>query len=214
MTAFSAFVRAVVLRYPGILYFEIGNEPDSAVDVDFEPYGFFGCWGDPAKPYYGGEDYARVFNTAKAAIMIRTRAKVLFGGLMLPCLDCPQASYFEGAVKTGTEYDGVAFHHYSWYVNGNESPQPDVDFLQEIMTRYNRVRPLYLTETSLLLPQAGEPYETAQGKYVYFIYNETRRLNLQNFIWFPLSDGGWYHSGLMEGLRLKPAFYNFENYDE
>jgi hypothetical protein len=82
------------------------------------------------------------------------------------------------------------------------------------MSEYNYTRPIILTEVSMLYAGSGEPFETAQGEYVSFIHENVIRLGLQGYIWFTLPDSGWYHSGLMEGMRCKPACEGFGNYGD
>jgi hypothetical protein len=71
-----------------------------------------------------------------------------------------------------------------------------------------------LTETSMLYRGDGDYFEKVQADYVYYIYNETRRLDIQAFIWYTLPDSGWNHSGLMKGDIFKPAGINFASYDD
>lgn len=208
---FANFARQVALRYPHIRYYEIWNEQDSQFGSDTPPYDYYGCWGDPNESYFGGAYYATVINPVRFAIQsVRPNAKVYFGGLMLP-VGTLQAEYFEGAVKAGAKFDGVSFHHYAWYSTGNTSPEVAVSLLRQVMTKYNYTRPIMLSETSMLYWSPGEPYETTQANYLRYIHGETIRLGLQNFIWYTLNDNGWYHSGLMEGTRLKPVYYQFIN---
>ncbi|MDY7078900.1 MAG: hypothetical protein SXV54_18455 [Chloroflexota bacterium] len=87
---FATFMEQIVTRYgssspSGVRYWQLGNELDVAPG-EVGPESFFGCWGDPDDPYYGGEYYAEmlkvVYPRVKAA---DPQAQVMLGGLLLEC---------------------------------------------------------------------------------------------------------------------------------
>jgi hypothetical protein len=212
--AFAEFARRAALRYPSVLIWEVWNEEDlDTVPAGAEDYN--GCWGDPNDSYYGGGYYASVINPVKVAIHSASpKAKVYFGGLAIPSITQPIGKYFEGALRAGAKFDGVSFHYYVSYPNTWVSPQNKVNFIRQLMAQYNKTRPILLSEVSLLSATGGEAFEQAQGQFVHWVWDETKRMNLQAFIWYSLPDSGWYHAALLEGERLKPAFYEFAVYDD
>ena len=79
---YADFVGEVVARYPGPLAVEIWNEPDT--DAGAPPY--YGCWGDPAEPFYGGGYYRQVLDAVYPVVKAANPdAMVLAGALTLPC---------------------------------------------------------------------------------------------------------------------------------
>ena len=134
LEVYATFLYDVVKRYSAppynVRYWELGNEPDVA------PQGLpagspFGCWGDPADPYFGGGVYAGMLEVAYPQIKAADpQAQVLMGGLLLDCdpldpplddngqkRDCHPSLYLEGVLKAGggEYFDGVSFHAYDFY---------------------------------------------------------------------------------------------------
>ena len=129
--AFAAFVKDVVAKYSQAPYYvkhwEIENEEDAPVN---NLATLFGCWGDPADPYYGGRYYAKVIKQVYPQVKAADPAsQVILGGLLLDCdpnnpplvsgspKDCSSAHYLEGVlVGGGGDYiDAVGFHAYDYY---------------------------------------------------------------------------------------------------
>jgi len=88
--AFAAFMEQVVTRYGssspyGVRYWQLGNEPDVAPE-EIDPESWFGCWGDPDDPYYGGGYYAEMLKAVYPRIKAADpQAQVVLGGLLLEC---------------------------------------------------------------------------------------------------------------------------------
>ncbi len=181
---FANFVYEAVQKYSrppyNVKYWEIGNEPDNAVQLVDLPYG---CWGDYQDDYYGGGYYAdmlkQVYPQVKAA---NPQAQVLIGGLLMNCdpinppinpstgnpLDCRMSNFLEGILLNGgsNSFDGIAFHAYDSYqygageyINGNwhsawnttgPSLLAKARFLQSVLNRYN-ITDKYLVSTEAAL---------------------------------------------------------------
>jgi len=149
LPAFGDFMYAAVDRYSkppfSVKYWQIWNEPDADPDWIGEPERYespYGCMGDDADPYYGG-DY---FGDILAAIYPRIKqadptAQVVIGGLLLSCPFDPanpdnpicnyrQSLFLEGILRHHGANDGknffdiVAFHSYEYYtdVDANNNP--------------------------------------------------------------------------------------------
>ncbi len=137
--AFADFMHALVQRYSGppynVRYWEIWNEPDIQ-SAAVAPDEIYGCWGDPADPFYGGGYYAEMLRVVYPMIKAADPdADVLVGGLLLDCDDrlpgaCNgaispgSARFLEGVLRRngandGAAYfDGVSFHAYDFYKGG------------------------------------------------------------------------------------------------
>lgn len=134
--AFASFMAEAVTRYSSppynVSYWELGNEPD--VDPALVPPNMvFGCWGDPADPYYGGGYYAEMLKSVYPQIKESDPSvQVLVGGLLLNCdpfnppetspgsgdfIDCTSSTFLEGILRNdgGNYFDGVSFHAYDYY---------------------------------------------------------------------------------------------------
>ena len=134
--AFADFVAQVVAHFGpkslyGVRYWQIGNEPDVAPG-EIGPDSVFGCWGDPADPYFGGGHYAEmlqvVYPRVKAA---DPGAVIVMGGLLAEC--DPQTTqpgngclnetrwksglFFEGVMQAGSSsyFDVASIHSYAQY---------------------------------------------------------------------------------------------------
>ena len=132
--AFADFVAQVVAHFGpkspyGVRYWQIGNEPDVAPG-EIGPDSVFGCWGDPADPYFGGGHYAEmlqvVYPHVKAA---DPGAVIVMGGLLAEC--DPQTTqpgngclnetrwksglFFEGVMQAGggAYFDVASIHSYA-----------------------------------------------------------------------------------------------------
>ena len=171
---FAAFMVALVNRYKDrVHYWELGNEPDvdpSLVEQD----NVFGCWGDIADPYYGGERYGRMLRVVAPAIrQADPAAQIVLGGLLLATPNTTEVGrgkpekFLEGVLRAGaaSSFDILAYHTYPSYPN----QQIDYDleagngwkayggwtvgkarFLQSVMQSYQINKPLWLNETGLL----------------------------------------------------------------
>jgi hypothetical protein len=186
LDAFAQFMSAAVTRYSkppyNVHYWEIGNEPDvPLISSPYDPDSWFGCWGDPNDPYYGGGYYATMLKQVYPAIKAADpTAKVILGGLLLDCdptnppagKDCKPANFLEGVlINGGADYfDILSFHGYPGYdgtllVDENRTAWNarggvvlgKVDFLREVMARYGVDKPLYHSEGSLLCNETAYP---------------------------------------------------------
>lgn len=212
IAAFAAFARAAAARYTRVNYWEIWNEEDTPVGYEDS----FGCWGDPSDAYYGGGYYASVIVPVYNAIKAQDASnQVVFGGLMMN-MGSGMWKYFEGAVRAGARFDVVSFHFYAWFATGITVPTLQLAELNRVMTVYNYKKPVILTEVSLLYGDSSNPAvrEKLQADYVFRINDWAKQNKLMGWLWYTLGDSGWNHSGLMEGSREKPAFYNFISYDD
>jgi hypothetical protein len=187
LDAFAQFMRAAVTRYSkspyNVHYWEIGNEPDVPLITNPDgPDSWFGCWGEPDDPYYGGGYYAKMLEKVYPAIKAADpSAKVILGGLLLDCdpthpppgKTCASANFLEGVLINNGNYNGanyfdmVSYHGYPGYdgtllVDENKTVWTarggvaigKADFLREVMARYGVDKPLFHSEGSLLCPES------------------------------------------------------------
>ena len=174
---FVVFVTELVNRYKipefGVRNWELGNEPDLDPDL-VAPDNMFGCWGDNADPYYGGEAYGRMIIQAGGAIKAADPlAQVWIGGLLLdkPYTADPEKGhpelFLEGILRSGAApyFDIVPYHFYPGY--GYQTVR-DFDlllqpwsewgggtvgkarYLRQLMQRYGVSKPVFLDETSFI----------------------------------------------------------------
>ena len=137
---FGDFMQTLVETYSqlpyDVKYFELWNEPEDALKID-DGDAVYGCWGDPADQYYGGEYYAEmlkaIYSKMKAA---NPDVQVVIGGLLLDCdpredvgVTCNSeeaqrfSNFFAGILQNngGSYFDLVNFHGYAYKV-GHQSP--------------------------------------------------------------------------------------------
>ncbi|NJM05050.1 hypothetical protein HC891_00695 [Candidatus Gracilibacteria bacterium] len=71
---YAAFMAELVKRYSvppyNVRYWEIGNEPDAAINNNLYP---FGCWGVEGDPYYGGAITAKCGRLSRRQCALPTR---------------------------------------------------------------------------------------------------------------------------------------------
>jgi hypothetical protein len=237
--AFATFVQAVVAKYSQYPYFvrywELGNEPDVAVQMvgGNIPYG---CWGDLNDDYFGGERYGRMLKVVAPAIRTTDPgAKIIIGGLLL---DNPgtnnlkeSADFFEGILRAGAApyFDIVAFHSYPIYLPQSGNWQIDYDliraswqnrggmtvgkinYLRDVMQRYGVTKPLFLNETGLRCNSqwAACNSNLFQMQANILIRSSVRAmaLGVEAYIWYTLDGPGWQEAGLLDGdQQPKPAY--------
>ncbi|MBL7200130.1 MAG: hypothetical protein ISS56_08275 [Anaerolineae bacterium] len=180
---FASFMGEVVARYSGppynVKYWELGNEPD--VDpVLVPPDNVFGCWGDEADTYYGGEYYGQMLKRAYGPIKeADPSARVVLGGLLLVCDPtgpnpapgtdgCRPAKFLEGVLRAGggAAFDILAYHAYTQWVAGYPDRDWDLtqghwehrggallgklDYVREVMARYGVSKPVLMNEGGLI----------------------------------------------------------------
>lgn len=194
LPAFGEFLYQAVKRYSvppyNVKYWQIWNEPDAPIMPGFEIQdSFYGCWGNPNEPFYGGGYYAEVLKTVYPRIKeADANAKVILGGLLLSCnpnLEAcggnPNGLYFEGILKgEGGEYfDMLGYHSYDYYFwnpsgdslgkfgnsgwgsrwSGEVAPVMKARYLRSLMEHYGITKPLIASEIALTCGFTG--FETA-----------------------------------------------------
>ncbi len=238
LDAFAQFMHELVKRYSAppynVLYWELWNEPDAPPATGSPPYG---CWGDPADPYYGGRYFGellkRVYPWIKQA---NPGAQVVLGGLLLDCdpqrpprgKDCRSAHFFEGVIlgSGGHAFDILAFHGYPYWDGKRhdwELTHPvwqhrggvvlgKADFLRGVMQQYGIRKPLIMNEGSLLCwegPSACQAeFQAAQANYAVRLYTRAAANDLLGAIWFTLNGPGWNQGGLLDHQQQPRAAYN------
>ncbi len=171
---FARFLAALAQHYQGqVSFWELGNEPDvdPSLVASNSP---FGCWGDVADPYYGGERYGRMLRAVVPSIRaVNPYAQIVIGGLLLdtpktinPVYGHPE-QFLEGILRSGAadSFDIVAYHSYPFYSQPNYDHDlapggkwsalggwtlGKANYLRAVMTRYGVNKPLWLNETGLL----------------------------------------------------------------
>lgn len=237
---FANFMQQLVTRYSqppfNIKYWELGNEPDvdPSLIAPTEP---FGCLGDQNDEFYGGGYYAKMLKQVYPAIKAADpNAQVILGGLVLDCdptappegKDCHSSRFFEGILRAGggDAFDMVGYHTYSyWHPDVIDSDLTNqawqhrgglllgkLDFLREVMARYNVNKPIMMNEGALLC-YPGNPacpsdaFLQAQAAYLPRLYARGWVNGLQGIIWYTLNGPGWRESGLLDEARNpRPAY--------
>lgn len=223
LVEFGNFLRALVVRLKespyNVKYYAIWNEPD--VDYRFrtsDPNGVLGCWGNWDEAYYGGERYATMLKTAYDQIkLVDPQAKVLMGGLLLPCSTspagnnyCAMSKFFEGVLRGmrdsygGFFFDGVGFNAYDYYDDVNE-PNP---------MYWNRDWSTYGPTTGTVAVAKAQFLKTVMAQYGVTgkrIYNMESALVCQyetNSQWCKAKNTALpYNSSLREDYEITKAFY-------
>ncbi|MGB0386090.1 MAG: hypothetical protein ACPGWR_14885 [Ardenticatenaceae bacterium] len=228
---FATFTHELVKRYSGppfnIKHWEIGNEPD--VDPSLIPSEFpFGCWGDQNDPFYGGGYYAEMLKKVYPAIKeADPAAEVLLGGLMLDCdptappagKDCLPAKFLEGILQNGggAAFDMLGYHIYAYWSPNPVDPDLEnpiwrhrgglllgkLDFIREVMARYNVNKPILMNEGALLCHNnndacPNESYFDEQANYLPRLYARALANGLRGAIWYTLNATGWHNTGLLD----------------
>lgn len=180
---FASFMAEAVARYSvppyNVQYWELGNEPD--VDPNWvHPDSPFGCWGDEADPYYGGELYGEMLKSVYGPIKeADPGARVVLGGLLLFCdpddptpepgtNGCKPATFLEGVLRVGggDAFDILAYHAYPYWFSGKPIQDWDLtqvywkdrgglllgklDFVQTVMAQYGVSKPIFMNEGGLI----------------------------------------------------------------
>ncbi|UCD99786.1 MAG: hypothetical protein JSV42_03395, partial [Chloroflexota bacterium] len=228
-----------------IKIWELGNEPDvdptlvSAKSV----FGCWGNQNDPyyGGQYYA-EMLKTVYPAIKS---VDPGAKVLIGGLLLDCdptrppegKDCNPGNFLEGILLNGggAFFDAVSFHGYAPYFRPNQDisnplfyddhhPSWEhrggvvigkIDFLREVMSKYNLSKPIYHTEGALLCteynpidcdPPVDEFYES-QADYLIRMYLRNWGNRIYGTIWFSFEGPGWRYGSLLDGNQNPKPVY-------
>jgi hypothetical protein len=219
---FASFLAAAVERYSqspyNVRYWEIGNEPDAPV---FAGDSVFGCWGNTADPYYGGQAYGAMLNVIYPVIKAANPAsQVLFGGLLLDSIYNPETGegassrFLEGALiaGAGNSFDILAYHAYSFYDGSADgSPQMSwkVPFLRDVLVTYGVSKPLFNTEAALLCGDPSLACQQAQAYAIPRLYARAMRDSLQGFIWYIYDSDSFRNTALIEPTnpaQQRPAY--------
>ena len=228
-----------------VKYWELGNEPDVDPNlVPFTSvFGCWGDQNDPL--YGGGYYAEMLKLVSPAIKSADPEANVLIGGLLLDCdptqppegKDCKPGNFLEGILSNGggDYFDAVSFHGYAPYF-GPTSGIPNglffddhhpswehrggvvigkVDFLREVLAKYNFEKPIFHTEGSLLCTEQnptdcdppGEDFYDSQADYVIRMYVRNWVNGVSGTIWYQFEGPGWRHGGLLdENQNPKPAY--------
>lgn len=190
--AYADFVSQLANRYKdnefNVHIWEMGNEPD----IDGNVYNLrldsvYGCWGDAADPYYGGQRYGEMLKVVAPAIKTADpRAQVWVGGLLLnsPNTVAPGEGhpelFLQGILQAGvgTNYayfDVIPYHTYMIYTGLDvdyDIAFPDspwfsaswggvilgkAKYLRQLMHQYGVNKPLFINEISLTCPEEFFP---------------------------------------------------------
>jgi hypothetical protein len=226
-----------------IKYWEIGNEVD--IDPALvSPDSGFGCWGDEADPYYGGGYYAEMLKVVYPAVKaVDPSAKIVLGSLLLDCdptnpppgRSCKPAKFLEGILRRNGSLDGanyfdiVGFHGYA-YLGDNgkilDETVPNwatrggillgkIDFIREVLRRYNVQKPIMSTEVSLLCSENNHAYcdspasffYQAQADYAAWVLVRSIAADLDASIWYTLHGDGWRRGGLLDNSQQPKPVY-------
>jgi hypothetical protein len=235
---FASFMAELASKYSkapyNIHHWEIGNEPDiaaSSIDGD----SVFGCWGNEDDPYYGGGYYAEMLKVVYPAVkQADPQAQIVFGGLLLDCdpalppsdKDCKPSKFLEGALRNGggSYFDIISYHAYAysssierdWDLNNASwghrggAVLGKLSFLRETMQQYNVVKPVLLTETSLLCYDTCnfQTFYPAQANYAVRLFTRAQAHGIIGTIWYTLNGPGWRQTGLLDNTgQPRPAYY-------
>jgi hypothetical protein len=227
--AFGTFLRDAVARYSkapfNVVHFEIGNEPD--VDPAVVPGNSgFGCWGNPADPYFGGGVYGEMLKVIHPQLKAGSaKAQLLVGGLLLDCdpnsppagRDCRESRFLEGILQAGGGpfFDAVSFHAYDFYgfaervyVNPGwgaawNTTGPVVtqkaQFLRDVMAKFGVSKPLMASEIAVICWDcAATPpeFERTKANYVPQSMAAAKAAGVINAVWFCWE--GWFGSGMLD----------------
>jgi hypothetical protein len=239
LDAFANFMNQMVAHFSqdpfNVVYWELGNEPDVAVNKEDWP---FGCWGDPEdKQYFGGGYYAEMLKKVYPKIKSADpNAQVLVGGLLLDCdprnepdgKDCTSSRFLEGILANGggNYFDGVSYHAYgyyggslgkysnpNWHTRWNSTGPVltiKTPYLKDLLASYGiSDKYLVLSEVALLCDGGCTiDFEETKANYLAQVYAEAHNLGLKASIWYDVK-GGWRNSGLLDGGEPLPAYYAY-----
>lgn len=237
---FAVFMTELVNRYKipefGVRNWELGNEPD--LDPDHvPPDNQFGCWGDIADPYFGGETYGRMIIQVGGAIKVADPlARVWIGGLLLgsPYTTDPNKGrpelFFEGILRSGAApyFDVVPYH---WYPSYGTQKVVDFDlvynswlswgggtvgkarYLRQLMQAYGVSKPVFLNETAFGCPSypwcefPTEDFFDLQANYIVRSATRAYNENIMGYIWYTINGPGWRWAGLLDSTQSPKPVY-------
>jgi hypothetical protein len=239
---FANFAGAVVERYSqppyNVKYWELWNEPDvspASVAVTSP----FGCWGNSTDAYFGGGYFAEMLEQAYPAIKAADpQAQVVLGGLLLDCdpthpligRDCSSGNFLEGILQNGggNFLDIIAYHAYTYWSLLNKdwdmshpawthrggAISGKLDFIQTVLDEYAVVKPILITETSLLCASIycpGEEFYDDKANAVLRAFTRVWGKGLIGATWYTLDGPGWREGNLLDADQLpQPAYYTLQ----
>jgi hypothetical protein len=178
-----------------VTYWQIWNEPDSTNHAG----GGIGCFGDPSKLSFGGQDYGKMLIVAAQGIKeADPNAKVVMGGLVLDCMTCASASFLDGILQVGAGawFDFVDYHAYAWWsgtandwdVTNSASPWYSsggdligkAKFIRTKLSNYGLSKPVFLGETGLICakpdPQHPGAFLPCDGPPTQFLQDQANHV--------------------------------------
>ncbi len=231
---FARFLEEAVQRYGrspyDVRYWELGNEPDVRANTNEKPWG---CWGDDAEPYFGGEYYAEMLKVAYPAIKSADpNAKVMIGSLLLDChpdheslgLYCSpgresSGKFLEGILHGGGGgyFDLVGFHAYAypgssrgeiwssaWSQRQTTSIPEKQAFLQSVLVSYGYPDKGFMnTESALHCQDLIEDCLETQAMYVTRAYAEAIVLGLDSQVYYSMLSS-WKNTSLLWPDTMEP----------
>ena len=171
---------------------------------------------------------------------VDSTSKVGIGGLLLDCdpadRSCHSGKFFQGVLRyglptSGANFDFVSYHGYTPYSaatglsldmnNPKWSHRGGVvlgklDFLKDLLDRYNVDKPIFHTEGALNCPELnpadcnppGGSFYQAQADYVVWLFVRNWANDVDLTIWYQLEGPGWRYSGLLDGSQNPKPAYN------
>ncbi len=216
-----------------VKYWEIGNEIDT--DPSWvEPFSVFGCWGDVTdSEYFGGGYYAQMLKLVYPAIKeADPEAQVMLGGLLLDCDPtnppanqgdgCLPAKFLEGVLANGggDYFDILPYHAYMYWgpveldwdvllpkwAHRGGALLGKLDYLKEVMGRYNVSKPIIMNEGGLLCHPSSaatcneldKDYRNDQANYAIRMYSRSGANDLIGSVWYTLDYPGWRDGALLD----------------
>ena len=200
---FMTWLEQTVKDYPQVDIWEIWNEPE--IGGCIPPY--FGGWASQ-----GVDTYIRFLNQAYDTIKsVNPSAKVMPGSFCL-CFpdDDPNWQFVEQVIKQG-RFDVIGIHHYAVYPSNllNEIGKLDSNVKRIRNYMGSDVKPIYLDETSAIIPVAMLPegctdgFQDYQVDWLEKLTDYTRLANVSSLIWYGLYID-WQCSG-MSGKEVEQA---------
>lgn len=199
---FASFINSAITRYPGVLYWEIWNEPDLDIHymsgLDF----YFGCWGDESAPNYGGQVYGSVMRVVYP--IIHTRGRIAVAGAVAFTNKNNSLSWLDGWIRDNN-FDVVSMHA---YMRTAAELQADIN---AIKSRTNK--PILISETSWVCYSGScSPAELQlQASWLRTVSQLVSVNHLLGWSWYSLPNPGWRDAGMLTlNGTPKPNYYAFK----
>ena len=241
-TDFGNFIAQVItntnspLSEYSITYLSIWNEPDIASGETSYSGSFGGCWGDINDPYYGGEAYGEMLDIIYEIVKAADPAtQIIAGELLLDCSpeldsECLPGKFFEGVLRSTSDFDGVSFHGYDFYMgsigeygntnwdSGWNSSGPvlvsKAEYIAGLLKSAGLSDKFIMnTEFALLCDTCENDgvFEITKASYLVHAYARAIANGLEANVWFDVT-GTWGRSNglLKRDLFMLPAFYTYQ----